>query len=131
MTTDSSNNSYVRDGKLYLLPTLTADTIGRSALFDGHMFNLTDCTGLNYTSCGVVSNQSTSTVIPPVMSARLSTKQSRSIRFGRVEITAKLPRGDWIWPALWMLPKDNVYGEWPMSGEIDVSLSLLLDLNPY
>ncbi|KAJ7280552.1 hypothetical protein C8J57DRAFT_1299560 [Mycena rebaudengoi] len=24
-----------------------------------------------------------------------------------VEIRAKLPTGDWVWPALWMLPVDD------------------------
>lgn len=24
------------------------------------------------------------------------------------------------WPALWMMPRDRVYGNWPMSGEIDI-----------
>jgi beta-glucanase (GH16 family) len=28
---------------------------------------------------------------------------------------------DWLWPAVWMLPQDSVYGPWPLSGEIDVS----------
>jgi beta-glucanase (GH16 family) len=120
MTTDSSNNSYVKDGKLYLMPTLTSDVIGSDAIFDGHMYNLTDCTGANYTSCGLVSNRSTGAVIPPVMSARISTRLSHSIRFGRVEVVAKIPRGDWLWPAIWMLPTDPKYGAWPASGEIDV-----------
>jgi len=31
-----------------------------------------------------------------------------------------LPDGDWLWPAIWMLPSDNVYGPWPRSGEIDI-----------
>ena len=31
-----------------------------------------------------------------------------------------MPKGDWIWPALWMLPKLNAYGKWPASGEIDI-----------
>lgn len=26
---------------------------------------------------------------------------------------------DWLWPAIWMMPKDFVYGEWPRSGEIE------------
>lgn len=29
-------------------------------------------------------------------------------------------RSDWLWPAIWMLPEDNVYGAWPASGEIDI-----------
>jgi len=31
-----------------------------------------------------------------------------------------MPTGDWLWPAMWMLPRDNVYGPWPLSGEIDM-----------
>ena len=31
-----------------------------------------------------------------------------------------MPGGDWLWPALWMLPKHSVYGGWPRSGEIDI-----------
>ena len=25
-----------------------------------------------------------------------------------------------LWPAMWMLPRDEVYGPWPLSGEIDM-----------
>lgn len=59
-------------------------------------------------------------IINPVRSARLSTKGRKSIRYGRVEVTAKLPRGDWLWPAIWMMPEEDVYGVWPRSGEIDI-----------
>jgi hypothetical protein len=121
MTTASSNNSFVQDGLLYILPTATSDILGSAAVFDGHVFNLTGCTGANYTVCSAVSNASMAAVIPPVMSARLTTKNSTAIRFGRVEIRAKLPRGDWIWPSLRMLPVVEVYGGGIMSGEIDVS----------
>lgn len=31
-----------------------------------------------------------------------------------------MPAGDWLWPAIWFMPKDNVYGAWPSSGEIDL-----------
>jgi len=34
-----------------------------------------------------------------------------------------MPRGDWLWPAIWMMPEDSVYGEWPASGEIDLAES--------
>jgi beta-glucanase (GH16 family) len=120
MATASSNNSWVENGMLYLMPTLTSDIIGQDAIFNGHMYNLTGCTNVNQTACGVVSNSTAGTVINPVMSARITTQKTRSIRFGRVEVRAKNPRGDWLWPAIWMLPKDNTYGPWPMSGEIDI-----------
>ena len=31
-----------------------------------------------------------------------------------------MPKGDWLWPAIWMKPTDNKYGAWPRSGEIDI-----------
>jgi beta-glucanase (GH16 family) len=37
-----------------------------------------------------------------------------------MEIRAKIPGGDWLWPALWLLPTNEVYGGWPRSGEIDL-----------
>lgn len=120
MATNSPNNSFVEDGILYMVPTLTSDVIGTSAVFDGHTFNLTGCTAANQTGCGVVSNITTQTVINPVQSARLTTINSTSIRYGKVEIRARNPRGDWLWPALWMLPLNNTYGPWPISGEIDI-----------
>ena len=57
-----------------------------------------------------------------MQSARISTINSATIAFGKVEVRAKLPKGDWLWPAIWMLPKDNKYGAWPLSGEIDVRI---------
>jgi len=54
------------------------------------------------------------------MSARISTKGKYSIQYGKVEVRAKLPRGDWLWPAIWMLSEDQSYGPWPISGEIDI-----------
>lgn len=43
-----------------------------------------------------------------------------SIRYGKVQVRARLPRGDWLWPAIWMMPKYSTYGVWPASGEIDI-----------
>ena len=31
-----------------------------------------------------------------------------------------MPTGQGAWPAIWMLPTDNVYGPWALSGEIDI-----------
>ncbi|KAH8830091.1 concanavalin A-like lectin/glucanase domain-containing protein [Flagelloscypha sp. PMI_526] len=152
MTTASPKNSFVRNDQLYLMPTLTHEEIGLEQVFDGGVYNISDCTyntthGSDYTTssktgsgfyddksnttfsfdqeeylqaCSAVSNKTTGSVINPVQSARLTTRYSANIKFGKVEIRAKLPRGDWLWPALWMLPTENVYGKWPLSGEIDI-----------
>lgn len=53
-------------------------------------------------------------------SARINTKNKGDWQHGRFEIRAKLPKGPGFWPAIWMLPTENVYGIWPQSGEIDI-----------
>jgi len=93
MATDSPTNSFVKDGKLYILPTLTSDLIGRDAILNGYTYNLTGCTNEDWKACGVVSNSTTGTVINPVQSARLTTRKSHNIQFGRVEVRAKIPTG--------------------------------------
>jgi beta-glucanase (GH16 family) len=41
-------------------------------------------------------------------------------KYGRFEIRAKLPTGQGVWPAIWMLPQDEKFGGWASSGEIDI-----------
>jgi len=53
-------------------------------------------------------------------SSKLVTKDKFSQTFGRFEARIKLPLGDGLWPAFWMMPQDNVYGGWAASGEIDI-----------
>lgn len=53
-------------------------------------------------------------------SARLNSDHKKDWLYGRVDVRAKLPYGRGLWPAIWMLPTDWVYGGWPASGEIDI-----------
>lgn len=53
-------------------------------------------------------------------SARLVTKGKGDWLYGRVEVRAKLPSARGTWPAIWMLPTDWAYGNWPNSGELDI-----------
>ncbi len=53
-------------------------------------------------------------------SARLVTKGKAEWTYGKIEICAKLPSGLGTWPALWMMPAEDTYGSWPVSGEIDI-----------
>ena len=46
-------------------------------------------------------------------SARLLSKNTGDFLYGRVEVKAKLPVGRGTWPAIWMLPTDFAYGNWP------------------
>lgn len=53
-------------------------------------------------------------------SARLTTKNKKSFGFGRTDIRAKIPLGQGIWPALWMLGDNINEVGWPACGEIDI-----------
>jgi beta-glucanase (GH16 family) len=53
-------------------------------------------------------------------SGKINTKDHFTFQYGRVDIRAKLPTGNGIWPAFWMLPENSVYGAWAASGEIDI-----------
>lgn len=124
--TDSDNNAFVEEGTLYIKPTLTSDVIGEEAVLNGYTVDLTadgTCTGTTSSDCVVTSNSTSKTLINPVQSARLISKGKFSMKYGKIEIKARMPEGDWLWPAIWMLPEDNVYGAWPLSGEIDIAES--------
>jgi beta-glucanase (GH16 family) len=55
-----------------------------------------------------------------VTSARLITRGRFSFRYGRVEARIRVPAGDGLWPAFWMLGTDIDEVGWPACGEIDV-----------
>ncbi|GAO50411.1 hypothetical protein G7K_4537-t1 [Saitoella complicata NRRL Y-17804] len=95
-TTTDSRNSYVKDGMLHIVPTLTSDVLGFDAITNGYTVNITGngCTSESASDCAAVSNSTLGDVLPPVQSARLNTKGHYGI---------------------------NVYGEWPRSGEIDIA----------
>nr|AIY63535.1 endo-1,3-beta-D-glucanase isoform 1 [Lambis sp. AAB-2014] len=114
MYTPEPVNTYVRNGVLYIRPTLTEDTFGEGFLRNGNL----DVVG-HWGSCdnGICHAQGWNS-IAPIMSGMLRSRAH--IRFGRVEIVAKLAVGDWLYNALWMMPIANTYGNWPASGEIDI-----------
>lgn len=93
---------------LHIVPTLTTEStpITRDQILDNYVLNLTreggdgTCTGTQYFECSIQSNASDGAIIPPIRSARLNTRGKKSIKYGRIEVEAKLPVGDWIWPAI-------------------------------
>jgi beta-glucanase (GH16 family) len=104
-------NSYVRDGVLYLRPTWVSAEYGDDFLYSGSL-TMPDC---NMDPC---TSSAGNDIVQPIFSARITSNYA--FKYGRIEVRAQVPRGDWIWPAIWMLPKDSVYGGWPRSGEIDI-----------
>ncbi|WP_132700217.1 glycoside hydrolase family 16 protein [Reinekea marinisedimentorum] len=99
--TDQESNAYIEDGVLYIT-AINESYTGASANEDDASYDSSNTTTLPYTS------------------ARLRTKNLADFKYGRFEISAKLPSGQGTWPAIWMLPTDYVYGTWAASGEIDI-----------
>ena len=53
-------------------------------------------------------------------SSRLITLNKQSFQYGRIDIRAVLPKGQGLWPALWMLGANFPSVGWPACGEIDI-----------
>lgn len=53
-------------------------------------------------------------------SARIKTEGLAAWQYGRIEVSAKLPKGRGMWPAIWMLSENRKTMGWPESGEIDI-----------
>lgn len=122
--TNVPETSFTRGGALYIKPIPTTAKYGDSWLTSGNwdvkkMYGY--CT--NSAAYGCLRDGHNG-FLNPVMSAKLRSR--KGIKYGKVEIVAKMPRGDWLWSALWMLPNfgsrngQGAYGAWPMSGEIDI-----------
>lgn len=53
-------------------------------------------------------------------STRLTSLGKLSFKFGRIDVRAKLPKGQGIWPAFWMMGETFPTLGWPTCGEIDI-----------
>jgi beta-glucanase (GH16 family) len=103
--TTHEKNLKVADGML----TITAVQESISGSLDG-------CTGVSKYGKWVC------TLKKDYSSARIRTRNAvgGAWQFGRFEARARLPDGKHLWPALWLLPRDESYGGWAASGEIDI-----------
>jgi len=119
--TNDPKNVFIQNEMLVLKPTFTVDDSRFSAanyLHTGKM-DMTSLFGVCTQSANYgCTREGQYGMLPPVMSGKV--KSRPTMKFGVVEIRAKIPKGDWIWPAMWMLPRSNHYGGWPRSGEIDI-----------
>lgn len=119
---NNRSNSYVRDDMLVIRPTLTVDRLGNDyQLFAGELSLQSgepgeQCTNDYYHGC--YKRAFGASILNPVQSARIRTHNSFAFRYGKVEIRAKLPSGDWLHPGIWLAPRFNQYGPWPASGII-------------
>ena len=84
--TESTDNVFVRDGKMVLKAIKTTKD------------------GADYYTSG-----------------KIKTQNKKDFMYGKVVVSAKVPEGQGLWPAIWMMPTDeSFYGQWPKCGEIDI-----------
>ena len=120
---NNRTNSHVENNQLILKPGLLSELNGEDFLWTG---NLNIWGGSDADACtqnewyGCERQGSGSNYLNPITSARVRSSKSFSFKYGRIEFEAKMPRGDWLWPAIWLLPEHQAYGKWPASGEIDI-----------
>jgi beta-glucanase (GH16 family) len=54
-------------------------------------------------------------------SHRMNTGNKFSVQYGRIEARVKVPKGNGLWPAFWLMGDDFLQGRpWPYNGEIDI-----------
>lgn len=54
-------------------------------------------------------------------SGRVNTQNKHNFKYGLFEARVKVPAGQGFLPAFWMMPaNENLYGQWPRCGEIDI-----------
>ncbi|KAJ3709694.1 concanavalin A-like lectin/glucanase domain-containing protein [Lentinula guzmanii] len=134
MTTDSENNSFVAN----VTSTFPDDVLQHYQGLSYTDSSSNTCHKLNETAIGsnTLTLKLTISVFcgqqcyrgnnhQPVQSARLSTRKTASMKFGRVDVVAKIPTGDWLPQCANVAcdldaTVDDAYGAWPLSGEIDI-----------
>lgn len=54
-------------------------------------------------------------------SGRMTSQNKKDFLYGKIVVRAKVPEGQGLWPAIWMMPTDeSKYGQWPKCGEVDI-----------
>ena len=54
-------------------------------------------------------------------SGKITGQNKTDFTYGKIVTRAKVPEGQGLWPAIWMMPQvQEYYGEWPKCGEIDI-----------
>lgn len=56
------------------------------------------CRCTNPRDQGCIKRGDTKNILNPIKSARIRTIESFAFKYGKVEVRAKIPSGDWLWP---------------------------------
>jgi len=119
---NTRNNSFARGGVLYLKPTFTADAYGENYVYNGTLFlghvPAKVCVNTSNGFCWKKNN--TDEIVYPIMTPMISSQPLFTFLYGRLEVKAKMPAGDWIEPLMTLQPSGGVYGDELQSGQIQM-----------
>ncbi|KRT81459.1 hypothetical protein AMK59_5856 [Oryctes borbonicus] len=88
-------NLYLKEGKLHIKPTSADEKYGENFIYTPQGYDLgSTCTASVAYDCH--RTPAGGYALPPIFSSRISSKNF--FKYGRVEIRAKLPKGDWVYP---------------------------------
>lgn len=101
----------VQGGQLIIEPKLWSSYRPDLHIINAHLDLSDRCTGTHNRQKECVLLTSGPLIMPPVVVPRLSTKESFGFKYGRVDIRARLPKGDWLIPLLLLEPLMESYGQ--------------------
>lgn len=101
-------------------PAFWTHEVGASGWGNNELQNYTNTSANSYISGGALVIEARKETNGQYTSARMVTAGKKAFKHGRIDIRAKLPKGQGIWPALWMLGSDIGSVGWPACGEIDI-----------
>ncbi|XP_030376280.1 gram-negative bacteria-binding protein 1 [Scaptodrosophila lebanonensis] len=101
----------IQHGNLVIKPRLWSDYRPDLKVSSASLDLAERCSGTHNRQKECVLHTSGPIIMPPVVVPRLSTKESFAFKYGRIEIRAKLPKGDWLMPLLLLEPLMEWYGQ--------------------
>ncbi|XP_062132310.1 gram-negative bacteria-binding protein 1 [Drosophila sulfurigaster albostrigata] len=114
----------VREGQLIIEPTLWSNYRPDLPITHAQLDLSERCTGTHNRQKECVLVTSGPIILPPVVAPRVTTKESFQFKYGRIEIRAQLPRGDWLIPLLLLEPYMESYGQTGYeSGQLRVAMA--------
>jgi beta-glucanase (GH16 family) len=110
--TTSPRNVSIRDGKLVITAI--------KEKYNGPDVSLPEPSGSKASDSNAAQKPATRQVTRDYTSTRLKSQNLFAQTYGRFEARIKIPHGQGMWPAFWMLGNDIERVGWPRSGEIDI-----------
>lgn len=105
---DKTESLTLSNGTAIIKPIVFNDVYGNNAVTEGLDLR-NDCTGeLNTTECRREAHSDN--ILPPLITSQFSTINSFRFRYGRIEVRAKLPSADWVFPQIFLNPVKHKYG---------------------